>query len=218
MLTAEQIDVFISQAKQPNKVLVAGYGSLLSQYSRKTFSKIEAVGLSALVQGWQRAWITRSIDENQTYAGATPSAKHSVSVQLIALQFDSSFEKREQDYKFTPVQASDIVLNDQLKSHSGIDKLLQTTPIYICETLKIEPSNVPFPVHFSYVNTCLQGCFENAGMQGVESFFHYTTSWNSTFFKDDSKQTRYPRATPVDKTPWQLSELLTQYGANIIKE
>ena len=40
MLTVNQVETFIAQSEE--KVVVAGYGSLLSEYSRRTFSQIRA--------------------------------------------------------------------------------------------------------------------------------------------------------------------------------
>lgn len=207
MTNQHDIDAFIEQAE--NKVLVAGYGSLLSQYSRKTYSKINGSGLGVLVKGWERNWITRSITENQTYAGAIPNSNRAVSAQLIALQFDDDFEKREQDYRFTQIDVTCLdIICPEAKVHQRLLTQLAKTSIYICETLLIEPSNSNFPVNLSYLETCLAGSYELYSDQGVESFFNHTHGWDKSHFNDDRKLHLYPRSTPVNNAPWDIKALL----------
>jgi hypothetical protein len=194
MTTAEQ---FIKQAE--GKVLVAGYGSLLNHYSRFTFSQIDCIALPAIIQGWQRAWITRSISENQTYVGATPNTNARLNAHLIALEFDDSFEKREQDYKFTALSPETILLaRPEFTLHKGLTSLLEKQPVYICETLDVQPSDANYPVNFSYILTCLQGCFEMDGAAGVASFLDLTQEWRDAIVVDDLVNPKYPRPTVLN--------------------
>lgn len=209
MNNENEIDTFVKHTQ--NKVLVAGYGSLLSQYSRQTFSNISSLGLSVLVKGWERNWITRSISEKQTYAGAVPNKGKALSAQLIALQFDEDFEKREQDYRFTQLDLSclDIIL-PLAKTNEELLLQLSKTPIYICETLAIAPTTINFPVNLSYVETCLAGSYELSGNGGVESFFSHTYGWDKTHFNDDRNLHLYPRSTPVKKAQWDIMALISK--------
>jgi hypothetical protein len=50
--------------------IVIGYGSLMSKQSRDTHSNIRSLPLPVVVNGWERAWVTKSNDEKQTYVGA----------------------------------------------------------------------------------------------------------------------------------------------------
>jgi hypothetical protein len=207
MNNQHDINAFMEHAE--NKVLVAGYGSLLSQYSRKTYSKINGSGIGIAVKGWERNWITRSISENQTYAGAVPNNNRIISAQLIALEFDDDFEKREQDYRFTQIDLACLdIISPAAKAHQRLLSQLAKTPIYICETLVIEPSTSSFPVNLSYIETCLAGSYELYGDQGVESFFTHTNGWDDSHFNDDRKLHLYPRSTPVNEAPWDIMALL----------
>ena len=195
-----------------NKVLIAGYGSLLSQYSRKTFSKIDVSTLNVNVNGWQRGWLTRSLPEKQTYASAVKSARHFLSAKLIPLSFDKDFEKREQDYRFTLVALNDIELTDgnTTMCHKVIT-LLETTPIYICESLQLHESDTSYPVNYSYVDTCLTGCYETNGKQGIDDFFKSTDGWSSAKFYNDSRAPCYPRATPIENPIWSTKALIDKH-------
>lgn len=196
-MTTTTVEQFIKQAE--GKVLVAGYGSLLSHYSRFTYSQIECVALPIIVQGWHRAWITRSISEKQTYVGAIPNAQASLNAHLISLEFDEGFEKREQDYKFTPLSTDAILLErPDLFAHSGLRSLLENQPVYICETLDIQPSEPDYPVNFSYILTCLTGCFDMDESAGMDAFLALTKQWADAVVKDDVSNPQYPRSVPLN--------------------
>jgi len=230
MTTAKQIKQFIRDTE--NKVLIAGYGSLLSQYSRQTYSKIVSTSLPVEVGGWKRAWITRSLSEQQTYAGAVPCRHSRISAQLIPLAFDESFTEREKDYRFTRLRNEDITLlgalernKHSVESHEGnidttdnannqqaLREVLDRVPIYICETLDIQESNESFPVNYSYINTCLQGAYETQQDAGVDAFFAHTQGWQSGVFYDDSAKVRYPRSTPAKTPPWNTTTLIAKYA------
>jgi hypothetical protein len=195
---------FIESAKA--KVLIAGYGSLLSQYSRQTYSQIMGPSLAVTIEGWERDWITRSLSEKQTYVGAIPNKTSHLSAQLLALQFDANFEKREQDYRFTKILPHSILIEDTgAQQNTALQELLLKTPIYICETLAIKPSTLKYPVSLSYVETCLAGSYEKSGEKGVKAFFDSTSGWKNTHFHDDRENHRYPRSSPVlhdDRNVW----------------
>lgn len=209
MNSEKEIDVFIKYAQ--NKVLVAGYGSLLSQYSRRRYSNIDSLGLSVLVKGWERNWITRSVTEKQTYAGAIPNKHAALSAQVIALEFNDDFEKREQDYRFTKIDFDSIEIIPSLAAtHQALLVQLSEIPMYICETLAIVPSTECFPVNFSYVETCLAGSHELSGTKGVDTFFTHTQGWDTSYFNDDRSSHLYPRSTPVKMAPWDIETLLAR--------
>jgi hypothetical protein len=196
LMTQQHIADFIESAK--NKVLIAGYGSLLSQYSRQAYSQIMGPSMPVIVNGWERNWITRSRLENQTYAGAIPNQGSHLSAQLLALQFDESFEKREQDYRFTKISARSLdILNTSSELNHALQRLIAETPVYICETLAIESSTAEFPVSLSYLETCLVGSYECLGKEGITTFFESTKGWKNTHFNDDRQNHRYPRSSPI---------------------
>lgn len=212
MTTVSDIERFIHDAQ--NKVIIAGYGSLLSQYSRETYSQILSTSLAVDVKGWQRGWITRSTTEHQTYAGAVPDSNSRLCAQLIALQFDEKFEKREKDYRFSRLQLSDIDLNEIQAKHQNSQaweallRLLDSVPIYICETLDAQTSSTDFPVNYSYINTCIQGSYEKRANAGIASFFEHTQGWDSGVFNDDITNPLYSRATISQNLLWNTKSLI----------
>lgn len=216
----EALNDFIKSAEQ--KVIIAGYGSLLSQYSRQTYSHIMGSTLPVMVNGWERSWITRSTLENQTYAGAIPNAANRLSAQLVALQFDERFAQREQDYRFTRISPNNIITQCTIASeYEPLQHLLEKTPIYICETLAVEPSSSQYPVSLSYVNTCLVGSYEGNGKDGVDTFFNSTEGWHTTHFFDDTNEHRYPRSSSLtsdDTARWGKSYATALQGLMFIND
>lgn len=215
----DTMDIFLKGIE--GKTLVAGYGSLLSRYSRERYSNIDGIGMPVRVKGWERAWITRSLEEKQTYAGALANKHAQLNAVLIALDINPEFEKREQDYRFTKLDPSVLALDTSNDEYSpqpihnlateNLRQALTRHPIYICESLRINTSTAEYPVHFSYIDTCLAGCHEIDAQHGPERFFAMTTGWQDGVFVDDTKKPNYPRYTPNKNNDWNIHVLLNKY-------
>lgn len=208
-LTEKHIQTFLEQAK--GKTIVAGYGSLLSQYSRQHFSQIDSLVIPVLVHNWERSWITRSLPEKQTYVGAKPELGACINACVLALDIDPSFQQREQDYRFTLLEprAIEFLLPSELTNHGEV---LQEQAIYICESLEINPANETYPVSYSYIHTCLLGAQELMGAKGIEEFFQYTKGWNSSSFINDSASPKYPRAAPLELGTLDIAALIKRHA------
>lgn len=186
------VEEFVKYAK--GKVLIAGYGSLLSHASRRNHSQIDCQGIGVRVADWQRSWITRSVGEQQTYVGAVPLAGASLNAQLIALEFDESFQTREQDYRFSPLSPQDIMFEaSSLRESERLNSLIYDTSIFICETLDVKPSNKKYPVNYSYIFTCLLGAYETNGLKGAQAFLDKTEGWETAHLYNDLLNPMYPR-------------------------
>jgi hypothetical protein len=173
---------------------IVGYGSLLSHDSRLTHSDIDEIAYPLLLNGWQRAWVTRSEDEKQTYVGATRQLNAVMNGALIPThEITPELQKRESNYRFTslsvddfsfvyPYQEDEILLKEQLETKS----------IWICETLKTSHPDKDYPVNQSYVDTCLVGCLEIGGELFAQQFIDQTTGWEKAWL-NDREQRKYPR-------------------------
>ena len=185
---------YLQATQAENTVLVAGYGSLLSQCSRQSYSEIYAPTLPVLVHTWERAWITRAWHEKQTYVGAVPNASAKLNAQLIPMQFSEEFSARERDYRFVKLNPDTI----EFAGGADLSALMQHTPIYICESTDIYHSDAEHPVNLSYVATCLKGCYEIDGMREMQKFIQHTGGWDTSYFNNDFQEKRYPRAAETD--------------------
>lgn len=200
-MSKENIDRWIKATV--NKVIIAGYGSLLSRCSRERYSRIFFPSLAFDIRGWQRGWVTRSLPERQTYVGAVRDNQGLITTQLIPTEIDPSLKVREQDYRFVRIHPDTLVMPDVLRGHDGLKETLHKVPIYICESLDIIHADADFPVNFSYIATCLAGAQESDPVMGVDKFLKNTKYWDTAAIHMDIERAAYPRAAKVSERQQQ---------------
>lgn len=190
-----QLERWMTAISEPHIVL--GYGSLMNGDSRSRHSGIPHDGVEVEVYGFERGWITRSEPERQTYVGAYQKSNGWLNAQLVPTHLDPALQKREQDYRFTAVTIDQLnfELSDDLTER--LIEWLKQRDIWICESLKIEPSEPDYPVHQSYIDTCLAGCLELGGEAAARRFIASTTGWEHDRVNDRTAP-RYPRAARVN--------------------
>ena len=195
MESIAQLERWMTAISEPHIVL--GYGSLMNSDSRSRHSGIPHDGVEVEVFGFERGWITRSEPELQTYVGAYHKTDGWLNAQLVPTLLDPALQKREQDYRFTPVTIDQLhfELADDLTER--LIDWLKLRDIWICESLKVEPSSADYPVHQSYIDTCLAGCLELGGEAAVRRFIASTTGWQHHRV-NDREAPRYPRAAVVN--------------------
>ncbi|WP_394223694.1 gamma-glutamylcyclotransferase [Alteromonas gracilis] len=183
---------------QTEKHIVLGYGSLLSKNSRERFSNIYTQGIPVTVSGFERAWVTRSLQEKQTYVGAVANARSQLNAQLIPTQINPALQEREKDYQFVAVNPQDL----NFHSHHGdatpwLEERLSAFTFWICETLDCAPASEEYPVHQTYIDTCIAGCLEHGGKEEAERFVAHTSLWDHPRVNDRANP-KYPRAALVE--------------------
>lgn len=206
----QQFDQWLESLTSQHVVL--GYGSLLSKDSRERFSNIHTTSLPVTVQGFERAWVTRSIQEKQTYVGAVAKSNSQLNAQLIPTDINPSLKEREKDYRFTKVNLHDIAfvnvgLDNLRQRHDTLDKL----SFWICETLDCVPPSLDFPVNQSYVDTCLSGCLEHGGIEEAKAFVGTTQLWDHPR-NNDRENPQYPRAAKVSCDIRRTIDLIIDQG------
>ena len=183
---------------QTEKHMVLGYGSLLSKDSRERYSNIFIRGIPVTVSGFERAWVTRSVEEKQTYVGAVANATSKLNAQLVPTKINPALQEREKDYRF--VEVSPQNLNFHLHhpdNATWLEDTLSQFSFWICETLACEPASEAYPVHQTYIDTCLAGCLELGGEAAARRFIASTTGWQHHRV-NDREAPRYPRAAVVN--------------------
>ncbi|AEP30970.1 hypothetical protein [Brumicola nitratireducens] len=203
------IEAWFEQLKNSNKDtphIVVGYGSLLSQKSRELYSNIKSLPLPVTVSGWERGWVTRSTEEEQTYVGAYQNSRSHFNGQVFCTDIDEQLLKREQDYRFSKIRLEQLAFLPVL-SDSMLD-MLSNCNVYVCETLELKLPSDEFPVNSSYIDTCLTGCFEVGGIEEVKRFVATTKHWPSEYKQNDRSKPKYPRAASVDKFESEIFDQL----------
>lgn len=197
---------------------IFAYGSLLSEYSRRHYSGIEAQVLPVTLTGWYRAWCTSYPDEGASYAGAlrvdTVASKsthfHELDGVLIPSVLDEDLQQRERGYQFTRLDADSLRLdNSQLSDEDRV---------WICETIKEAQPSIQTPLPQSYVDTCLLGCIESQGMDAASRFIKQTSGWDCVWINDrivehgSNKRPIYPRYTPINDNQSELIDQLLEFN------
>jgi hypothetical protein len=194
------------------KVLVAGYGSLLSRSSREQHSALFTPTLPVFINGWQRGWLTRAYHEAQTYVGALPNHTSRLNAQLIPTEINPALQTREQDYRFSKIDFQQLNLPPAFAQNQALIDALQSTPIYICETLDVKEADAEHPVNFSYIATCLAGSHESCDVKGIDDFFKHTSHWHKAHINIDTDKAQYPRAAAIpQQTLNEYAQRLAQY-------
>lgn len=192
----------LENANKDTPHIVVGYGSLLSKQSRVRFSNIRSLPLPCVVKGWERAWVTRSIEEKQTYVGAYRNSTSEFNGQAFFTNIDAQLQRREQDYRFSELELANLDFYFPL-NESQLNMLASVT-IYVCETLEQQAPTSEFPVNDSYIDTCLTGCMEVGGAEEVEAFVKNTRHWPYSFKRNDRLQPNYPRAASGSASEWVM--------------
>ncbi|MFT6085735.1 MAG: hypothetical protein ACJAWT_000355 [Glaciecola sp.] len=203
------IDVWFQQLadaeKRANKDtphIVVGYGSLMSKTSRDRYSNIRSLPLPVIVNGWERAWVTKSDDEKQTYVGAYQNSSSSFNGHAFYTNIDEKLLQRELDYRFSEVTLDQLDFG--LALNSSVLEVLSHHTIYVCETLQQKLPSIEFPVNASYIDTCLKGCLEVGGLDEVTRFIKTTRHWPDAFKLDDRLKPKYPRAATICVSDCQI--------------
>ena len=77
---------------------ILGYGSLLSDHSRRTYSGLTDAVEPVRVRGWRRGWTTRYRDEAATYAGVRADADAVLLAALVPGEVTEELRHRERGY------------------------------------------------------------------------------------------------------------------------
>lgn len=206
-------------ASQQSKHIVLGYGSLLSRDSRERYSGIYTQGLPVRVSGFKRAWVTRSLQEKQTYVGAVADKSSQLNAQLIPAEVNPSLRAREKNYRFVEVPTNAISMVDsrsskpnpsnqacgkQASKNALLRDVLRHHQLWLCETLLCHHASSDFPVSQTYIDTCLVGCLEHGGVNEATAFIEHTCGWDHPRINDRASPV-YPRAAVISKQ--QLAQI-----------
>ncbi|MFT4942055.1 MAG: hypothetical protein ACI88A_005129 [Paraglaciecola sp.] len=188
---------------------MVGYGSLLSHDSRYLFSDINCQAIPLVVDGWQRAWATRSSSVQHTCLGAFKRQGAWLNAALLPItEISPKLKTREAEYSFEALSIEQLSLPD---SHQHIDlAALKGKKIWICKNFNSYHANETFPITQSYLDTCLSGCLEIAGEKFAKQFIRSTVGWKTGWINDRMAPI-YPRSAQVSQATKQLiDQLLTE--------
>jgi hypothetical protein len=174
----------------PQDNFIIGYGSLLSAYSRQTFSDIHHPAISVTAHGWRRGWSTRDSDEGATYASVRPDPDSSLVAALLPTEITAKLRHRERSYEFVEVSPDTLTTREGSSIPGG--------RFWIVVNREYNRAQAKHPIPQSYVDTCLIGCMELGGETMMRAFINQTEHWNSYWINDrEWTQPLYPRRAPL---------------------
>jgi hypothetical protein len=185
---------------------LVGYGSLLSHDSRYLFSDIDCQAVPLVVDGWQRAWVTRSSIVQHTCLGAFKRQGAWLNAALLPIaEITPKLMTREAEYSFEALTVEQLSLPE---SHQHIDLTsLKGKKIWICQNFNSYNASEAFPITQSYLDTCLGGCLEIAGSEFAKQFIASTLGWTSGWINDRVAPI-YPRAAHISQETLSLIDQL----------
>lgn len=170
---------------------IVGYGSLLSAYSRRTYSGLDVPVIPVIAEGWRRGWTTRYRDELATYAGVRREPGAHLSAALVPAEVTEELRHRERGYIFDEV--------DRATLHTLHGQGLPGGRFWIVKNLEQILADDEHPIPQTYVDTCLIGCLETGGEAMARDFIRTMELWDGHWVDDrDSAEPLYPRRTPAD--------------------
>jgi hypothetical protein len=179
---------------------MVGYGSLLSTYSRTTYSGITTDALPVIAEGWKRGWTVRYSDERATYAGVRPVRHAHLHAALVPTEITDALRHRERGYVFTQIDPASVHHAD------GRGTPLPEGRYWIVVNREQVSADPHHPIPQSYVDTCLVGCLETGGEARARAFIRTTELWDAPWIDDRAEETPlYPRLTPP--TPEQRDQI-----------
>lgn len=174
------------------KDYVVGYGSLLSSYSRTTYSGLTEQARPVIALGWRRGWTVRYTDEAATYAGVRAAPGHALDAALVPTEITDALRHRERGYVFTELPRETVLPADP--EHGA----LPDGRYWIVVNREQVRADAGHPIPQSYVDTCLVGCLETGGEARARAFIRNTELWDAPWVDDrDSASPLYPRRTPA---------------------
>ena len=187
---------------------IVGYGSLLSAYSRKTFSGLLQPVIPVIANGWRRGWTVRFGDEKATYCGVRAVAGARLVAALVPAVISPELRHRERGYVFTELARS------SLDPVSGEFATLPNARFWIVVNRHQSLADAEHPIAQSYIDTCLLGCLETGGETMARSFIQDTELWDGHWLNDRHREPRiYPRHAPLTTSNIErVDSLLDQAG------
>ncbi|HEV7682386.1 MAG TPA: gamma-glutamylcyclotransferase family protein [Pyrinomonadaceae bacterium] len=188
---------------------IFGYGSLIDSQCRVAISPSAAYASPVNIVGIQRGWFGRLDDVGPTYLAALPNQNFNcngvifkVSVpELEAVdEYESGYERKRIDPKKV------VMLDDSQPVPKG------DIWFYTCAVKRF--ATPESPILQSYVDTCLNGCFEIEAKFSqakeatfAEQFLKTSSDWSKYWINDRPPLGHHPNSNKIDKL---IRKVLTQ--------
>lgn len=183
-----------------NDQYIFGYGSLINSQSRVATSPSALYASPVKVVGIQRGWFGRLDDVGPTYLAALPSPNSNCNGVIFKVSVEelAAVDEYESGYGRKRIDSKNVIMLDESKPVPEGDIWFYTCAVKRFAT----PQS---PILQSYVDTCLNGCFEIEASfpkakeaKFAEQFLKTTSDW-SKYWVNDRTQPEHPNSNKIDE-------------------
>jgi hypothetical protein len=184
-----------------NEQYIFGYGSLIDSQSRKATAPSASYASPVQVIGIQRGWFGRLDDVGPTYLAALPNPNSNCNgvIFKVSVQQLAAFDEYESGYERKLIDPKNVILLDDSRPVAEGEIWFYTCTVKRFAT----PES---PILQSYVDTCLNGCFEiEANFPGAkeanfaEQFLKSSSDWSKYWINDRPQPDHHPKSSKIDE-------------------
>lgn len=179
---------------------IFGYGSLIDSQCRVATSRSASHAAPVNVIGIQRGWFGRVDDVGPTYLAALPNQNFNCNgvIFKVSVQELEAVDEYESGYERKRIDPKNVMMLDDSKPVANGDIWFYTCAVKRFAT----PES---PILQSYVDTCLNGCFEIEAKfpqakeaKFAEQFLQTSSDW-SRYWINDRPQPEHPNSSKIDE-------------------
>jgi gamma-glutamylcyclotransferase (GGCT)/AIG2-like uncharacterized protein YtfP len=188
---------------------IFGYGSLIDSQTRVATSPSALYATPVNVIGIQRGWFGRLDDVGPTYLAALPDPNSNCNgvIFKVSVQELEAVDEYESGYERKRIEPQNVITLDDLETVSKGDIWFYTCAVKRFATPKS-------PILQSYVDTCLNGCFEIEAnfpkakeAKFAEQFLKTSSDWSKYWVNDRPQPDQHPNSSKIDEL---IRKLLAQ--------
>ena len=184
-----------------NDQYIFGYGSLIDSQTRIATSPSASCASPVNVAGIQRGWFGRLDDVGPTYlaAVANPNSNCNGVIFKVTVQELEAVDEYESGYERKLIDPQNVIMLDDSKSVAQGDIWF-----YTCAVKRF--ATAESPILQSYVDTCLNGCFEIEAnfaqakeAKFAEQFLKTSSDWSKYWVNDRPQPEHHPNSSKIDE-------------------
>ncbi|HEV7744366.1 MAG TPA: gamma-glutamylcyclotransferase family protein [Pyrinomonadaceae bacterium] len=184
-----------------NDQYIFGYGSLIDSLSRVATSPSASYASPVNVVGIQRGWFGRLDDVGPTYLAALPNPNSNCNgvIFKVSVQELEAVDEYESGYERKRTDPTKVIMLDDSRSVAKGDIWFYTCAVKRFAT----PES---PILQSYVDTCLNGCFEIEASfpkakeaKFAEQFLKTSSDWSKYWVNDRPQSERHANSSKIDE-------------------
>lgn len=184
-----------------NEQYIFGYGSLIDSQSRVATAPSASYASPVQVIGIQRGWFGRLDDVGPTYLAAlhSPDSNCNGVIFKVSVQQLAAFDEYESGYERKRIDPKNVIQLDDSRPVAEGDIWFYTCAVKRFAT----PES---PILQSYVDACLNGCFEIEAnfprakeANFAEQFLKTSSDWGKYWVNDRPQPDHHPNSSKIDE-------------------